>query len=126
MSQTIAVTMGNYAQLSIRGKTHYHAAVTVNEGGSAKDLSSYTGLVLELKAKGDEDGTAISTVTLSFTAVPGDGSTGLLDIDILEADTEIIQGGTVHEGVYDAIGTLAGEQYLLFQGDWALTKGVSD
>lgn len=119
---TIAVTMGNYAQLAIRGKTHYHADVTVNEGGAAKNLTGYGSFVLELKAKGDEDGTAISTVALASVVL----ADGTLTIDITDANTEIIQDGTVHEGVYDAIGTLAGEQYLLFQGDWALTKGISD
>tara|TARA_R110002020_G_scaffold47968_2_gene137150 strand:+ start:1244 stop:1624 length:381 start_codon:yes stop_codon:yes gene_type:complete len=125
MSQAISVTMGNYAQLAIRGKTHYKANVTVNEGGSAKDLSGYSALTLELKAKDDEDGPAISTVALTFTSPPGDGSTGLLDIDITSANTGVIQDGTVFEGVFDAIGTVGGEVELLFHGDWALTKGVT-
>lgn len=122
-TQDIAVTMGNYAQLAIRGKTHYSAAVVVSEGGSFKDLTSYTDLKIDLKGKGDEDGTAISTVALALGGTPSNGE---LDIDITAANTKIIQDGAVHEGVYDAIGTLAGEVELLFQGDWSLTKGTTD
>jgi hypothetical protein len=121
---TIAATMGQYAQLAIRGKVQYHADVTVTENSAAKNFTGWTALKLELKAKDDEDGSDISTVVL---AVDGDPSLGLLDIDITAANTTVIQDGTVHEGVYDAIANdAAGETHLLFYGDWRLTKGVTD
>lgn len=120
---TITVNMSQYAQLQIRGKVHYHADVTINENGAAKDLTGYTNLRLELKAKDDEDGTNISTVALTAD----DLATGQLDIDITAANTTVIQSGGVLEGVYDAVGDNgSGETELLFYGDWTLIKGVTD
>ena len=119
----ITVNMSQYAQLQIRGKVHYHADVTINENGAAKDLTGYTNLRLELKAKDDEDGTNISTVALTAD----DLATGQLDIDITAANTTVIQSGGVLEGVYDAVGDNgSGETELLFYGDWTLIKGVTD
>ncbi len=123
MTTITLAAMGNYAQLRIRGKVKFHADVTVNEGGSAKDLTGITGLELELKAKDDPDGVAISTVALT----PDDLANGTLDIDITAANTEVIQDGDVHEGIFDAVGILSGDSdpSLLFHGDWILEKGVT-
>lgn len=122
MAQTIAVTLANYAELLIRGKVAYHADVTINESGSAKDLTGITALKLELKAPDDHDGTAISTVALTID----NALTGELDIDITDVNTEVIQDSGETEGIFDAIGTLGGDVILLFHGDWRLEKGVTD
>tara|TARA_R100001082_G_scaffold91658_1_gene58269 strand:- start:75 stop:446 length:372 start_codon:yes stop_codon:yes gene_type:complete len=123
MATSITANMGQYAQLRIRGKVHYHADVTINEGGSAKNLTGYTNFKLELKAKGDEDGDNIATVALTADTL----SSGTLDIDITSANTTTIQAGSVHEGVYDAIATNGSSEIeLLFHGDWVLIKGVTE
>jgi hypothetical protein len=123
----VAVVMGQFVQLTPRGKTHYHEDLVVTEGGAAKDFTGWTDFELEMKAPDDESGAAIMTAVVAIANPPG--ADGLLDLDVTEAATTAAQNADpqVLEGIYDLRAKDgAGEYQLIMYGTWRLTPGVSD
>ena len=91
----VAVVMGQFVELTPRGKTHYHEDLVVTQGGAAFDFSAgggWTDFELEMKAKDDESGASIMTATVANTNAPG--ADGLLDLDVAEALTTAAQNAT--------------------------------
>lgn len=92
----------DYFEIVLKAGEDFRVVVTVNESGSAKDLSGWTSLTSEGKLT--EDGATIFTATLSFTT---DGINGQLDLEVAEADTGALQTADPpnKEGVIDLFGT---------------------
>lgn len=123
---SIAVAMTQFAQLTPRGKVHYHEDITVTENALAKDFTGWTAFECELKAKDDHSGAAVMIATV---AISGSPTLGLLSLDIAEALTTAAQNATpqVLEGIYDLRAKDAALEYqLIMYGTWRLTPGVSD